>query len=192
MFNTDLNRISLTDCFAADGRAIVLDNVRMDRYARGFWRFFLESAIDQAFSTEGRQQFVLDEVDKLPEIGNVNELSSAGRSAGVRGLLVAQDVHQLKKRYGDMAGSIWSNCPNRIAFRAGDVQTAQFVLSSLGEVELHKQNVSTSGRGENYERQVSDSYETGLPLTTGDLTSLGQGEALVQSPDGWWLCKLSK
>lgn len=192
VFNSDLDRVSLTDCFAADGRAIVLDNVRKDRYARGFWRFFLESAIDQAFSTEGRQQFVLDEVDKLPEIGNVNELASAGRSAGVRGILVAQDVHQLKKRYGDMAWSLWSNSPNRIAFKPGDVETAEFVLSSLGEVELYRQNVSTSRSGEEYGRQVSGSYETDLPLTTGDLMDLNQGEALVQSPDGWWLCKLSE
>ncbi|HET7323525.1 MAG TPA: TraM recognition domain-containing protein [Halococcus sp.] len=192
IFDSDLDRVSLGECFAADGRAIVLDNVQTDRYARGFWRFFVESAIDQAFSAPGRQQFVLDEVDKLPEIGNLENLASAGRSSGVRGILVAQDVHQLDKRYGDMAESIWSNCPNRIAFRAGDVETAEFVLSSLGEVELRKTNVSSSWSGDEYERSVSDSYETGLPLTTGDLTNLEKGEALVQSTDGWWLCKLSE
>jgi hypothetical protein len=192
VFDSDLDRVSLGECFAADGRAIVLDNVRKDRYAQGFWRFFLESAIDQGFTTDGRQQFVLDEVDKLPQIGNLDELSSAGRSAGVRGILVAQDVHQLEDVYGDMAWSIWSNCPNRIAFKAGDVETAKFVLSSLGEVELYRQSVSTSWSGEEYNREVSGAYETDLPLTTGDITDLDQGKALVQSPDGWWLCKLSE
>ncbi|RBI58272.1 hypothetical protein DMJ13_27545 [halophilic archaeon] len=192
VFDASLDRISLADCFTTDGRAIVLDNVRTDSYARGFWRFFLESAISHAFSIDGRQQFVLDEVDKLPHIDNLNELSSAGRAAGVRSILIAQDVHQLKQVYGDMAESIWSNCPNRIAFRAGDAETAEFVLSSLGEVELYKQSVSTSRTGGEHDRQVSGSYETDLPLTTGDLTGLSQGEALVQSPDGWWLCKLSK
>ena len=81
---------------------------------------------------------------------------------------------------------------NRIAFKAGDVETAEFVLSSLGEVELYQQNVSTSGWSEDYERQVSGPYETDLPLTTGDMTGLTQGEALVQSPEDGGLCKLSK
>lgn len=192
VFNADLDRVSFEECFAADGRAIVLDNVRADSYARGFWRFFLESAIDQAFSREGRQQFAIDEVDKLPRIANVDELASAGQSAGVRGVLVAQDVHQLEDKYGGMAESIWSNCPNRFAFRAGDAATAEFALSSLGEVELYQRSVSTSQSEEEYSREVSGSYDTGLPLTTGDLTDLDQGEALVQSPDGWWLCKLSE
>lgn len=66
------------------------------------------------------------------------------------------------------------------------------MLSSLCEVELYRQSVSTSRSGEEYGREVSGSYETDLPLTTGDLTGLEQGEALVQSPDGWWLCKLSE
>ena len=192
VFNADLDRVSFEECFTADGRAIVLDNVREDDYARGFWRFFLESAISHAFSTEGRQQFVIDEVDKLPRIDNVDELASAGQSTGARGILVAQDKHQLVDKYGGMAKSIWSNCPNQFAFRAGDAETAEFVLESLGEVELYQENVSRSRSGEEYSREVSGSYETGYPLTTGDLTGLDQGEALVQSPDGWWLCKLSE
>ncbi|PSP72031.1 hypothetical protein BRC80_04270 [Halobacteriales archaeon QH_9_66_26] len=70
VFNADLDRVSFEECFAADGRAIVLDNVRAGSYARGFWRFFLESAIDQAFSTKGRQQFVIDSCDGAEAVAN--------------------------------------------------------------------------------------------------------------------------
>jgi len=192
IFDEDLPRISLTDFFESSGnQVLVLDNITDDTMARGFWRFFIENAISQSFSADAEQRFVLDEVDKLPAISNLDDLASAGRTAGVRGIIMAQDVHQLENRYGDMANSIYSNCPNRICFSTGDAETAEFALSSLGETEVEKRSKSTDWQeiaGERSSTHIVDA----LPLTTGELVDLDPGEALIQSPEGWWLCKLSE
>ncbi|WP_368276912.1 TraM recognition domain-containing protein [Halocatena pleomorpha] len=66
---------------------------------------------------DGKQQFLHYAFDKLPRIENLPGLASASRSAGVVGMLVAQDLHQVEDRYGEMAKSLWTNCPNRAAFR---------------------------------------------------------------------------
>lgn len=192
IFDEDLPRISFTDFFESSGnQVLVLDNIREDSVARGFWRFFIESAIDRAFSAGSEQRFVLDEVDKLPEISNLDDLASAGRSPGVLGIVMAQDVHQLENHYGSMAKSIWSNSPNRICFSTGDAETAAFALSSLGETEVEKRSKSTDWQEIAGER-TSTSITDDLPLTTGELVDLDPGEALIQSPKGWWLCKLSE
>ena len=77
-------------CEQPDGRAVVLDNVTSDSYADGFWRVLMSSAIDVAYETRGRQQFWLDEVDKLPRIGNLRKLASAGRKSGTRGVILSR------------------------------------------------------------------------------------------------------
>lgn len=193
IFDSTKYRMSLREYLNDPGREVlVLDNIREDRYARGFWRFFLQSAIDMGFSVDGDQQFLLDEFDKLPEIDNLDELASAGRSAGLLGMLVAQDVHQIEDHYGSMARSIWNNCPNRVMFRAGDVDTANLALSSIGEVEMRTQTVSDDTEMGHEDERTSTAVEDRAPLLTGDLTNLDVGEALVQSPDGWWLCKLTE
>lgn len=189
---SDIPRLSLRDYFESPGDStIVLDNVREDRYARGFWRFLLQSGIDVAFSTAGTQQFLLDEFDKLPHIDNLDELASAGRSAGVIGMLVAQDVHQLEDKYGNMAHSLYANCPNRICFKAADRETANLALSTLGTVELMGQSISVDP-GENEVSGVSQSVDEKIPLLSGDITGLSIGEALIQSPEGWWLADLTE
>lgn len=177
-----LPAISLREFFQAgrvdvDGQpsTLVLDNIRKDRFARPFWRFLLQSAIDISFETEDRQRFVLDEVDKLPEISNLGDMASGGRSPGVVGILAWQDVHQLEARYGAAAKSIWSQCPNRVAFAAGDDETADMVLSSIGETEVDQEAVKDV-----------------RPLSTREVLSLDVGEAVIQSPSGWWLAKLSE
>lgn len=189
---SEIPRISLRTYFESPGDCtLVLDNVREDRYARGFWRFLLQSGIDVAFSTAGTQQFLLDEFDKLPRIDNLDELASAGRSAGVIGMLVAQDVHQLEDLYGGMAHSLYANCPNRVCFKAADRDTANMALSTLGTVELRGQSVSIDP-DEDEVAGVSQNVDEKIPLLSGSVTGLGIGEALIQSPEGWWLADLTE
>lgn len=181
-------------CQNPDGRAVVLDNITSDTFADGFWRVLMTSAIDIAHETPGRQQFWLDEADKLPRIDNLGKLASAGRKTGMRGVIMVQDVHQLKKTYGkETAKTIWSNCPNRVMFSAGDAETAEFFLEGLGERELHQRDVTTS-TDEYGEPQQQTSYSTtvGTPLLTADLMNQDPGVALIQSPEGWWRAKISE
>lgn len=189
VFEPDLPRLSLSGYFeGGDDRVVVLDNVTEDDYAAGFWRFFLESSIETARRTEGRQQFVIDEVPALPKIKNLKDLASAGRSEGVRAMIIAQDTHQMNERYGDMKNSIWANTPNRVMFRPGDPETAELAIKTLGEVEMKKTTVS-SGEGD---EATTASIEQGSPLLSGDLMHLDAGEALVDTPYGWWVCKITE
>jgi hypothetical protein len=181
-------------CENPQGRAVVLDNITSDTFADGFWRVLTTSAIDIAYETPGRQQFWLDEADKLPRIDNLGKLASAGRKSRTRGVIMVQDVHQLKKTYGDeTAKTIWSNCPNRVMFSAGDAETAEFFLEGLGERELHERDV-TAGTDEYGEIDQQTSYTTsvGTPLLTADLMNQEPGMALIQSPEGWWRAKISE
>ena len=181
-------------CEQSDGRAVVLDNITSDTYASGFWRMLMTSAIDIAFETPGRQQFWLDEVDKLPRIENLGKLASAARKSGTRGVIMVQDVHQLIDTYGaEPAKSVWSNCPNRVMFSAGDEETAEFSLSGLGEQTLHRREITrqTTRDGETTTSTSYSSYE-GKPVLTGEVMNQEAGMAFVQSPKGWWRAKISE
>ncbi|MFB6187616.1 MAG: type IV secretion system DNA-binding domain-containing protein [Halobacteriaceae archaeon] len=184
--NESLPRVSLQSYFAnPEDSVIVLDNNRRNNYTDVFWRFFCSTAIDLSLTTTGEQQFLLDELDKLPEIENLDELVSAGRAAGAYGILVAQDVHQLRSIYGDQATTLWSNTPNSICFQVGDTETAAFALSSIGTQELPTRTVRMDGSDGHVTQQIQDKQ----PLLTGDLMNLDVGEALIQSNEGWWLCR---
>ncbi|WP_158589420.1 type IV secretory system conjugative DNA transfer family protein [Halococcus sp. IIIV-5B] len=190
IFDDDLPRISLTEYFQDCGdRVIVLDNLSGDDFAAGFWRFFLERSFEIARDAEGRQQFVLDEVPTLPKIRNLKNMVSEARSEGVRAMIVAQDAHQMQDTYGDMKNSIWANSPNSVMFRAGDAETANLAIETLGEVELLKKTVSTNSENET---TTTTSKVPGAPLLSGELTNMGVGEALIDTKDGWWLCKIEE
>ncbi len=103
-----------------------------------------------------------NEFDKLPRTENLPGLASAGRSAGVVGVLVAQDLHQIEARYGDLAKSLWTNCPNRAAFRLSDMETADLVLSGIGRYEMERQSLSSGADPE--DQRVSTSIAVQQPL----------------------------
>lgn len=188
----DLPPRSMREFFTgSNADALVLDTVPKDRWAAGFWRLLISQSIDIAYETPGKQQFVLDEINSLPAIPNLNELASSGRGSGARGIIAIQDVHQFEVKYGDMADSIWENCPNRFCFRVGGEASAEFALGPLGEQEMTSSEVA-SPQHRRDKPTVTRSTEAKKPLVSGDLTSLDTGEALVQSDYGWWLCKLTE
>lgn len=189
IFDPDLPRFSLRDIYSDPAnRAIVLNNWLGDDFADPFFRFVVESAIDLSFETSTYQYFLLDEVDKLPYLKNLHNLASAGRSANGQGIIVFQNKSQMVDVYGDEhTETIWSNAANRVSFRCGDRQTANLVLSSLGQAQLRTSQISGNGR----QKTSTQGYEDKTPIPSNRLTQLTTGEALVVSPDGWWLCKLT-
>jgi len=171
------------------GRAVILNNWQSDNLSQPFYRFMIQSAIDFAMEGPNQQQFLLDELNKLPPIGNLEPLASAGRSAGARGIIAFQNVEQMTAVYGhDDTESIWSNCPNRFSFKAGNRSTAEFVINSLEEEEMLQRTVSKSEHGD---ETYSESFVEQSPLTRGDIIDQTPGEALVQSGENWWLCNLT-
>lgn len=193
LFDPGVQPISLREFFDGSGPdAITLENRTDARYAKSYWTFLLTQAIDITMNVPGKQQILLDEVDKLPKIPNLGDLASAGRSAGARGVIIVQSVSQMEMKYGENgARAIWGNCPNTYAFRPATAKSAEFALSSLGDYEMEAQSVS-GDRHERRDKKISKSMKEKKPLTTGDLMSLNTGEALVQSGQDWWLAKLAE
>jgi hypothetical protein len=195
LFDNDLPQFSLRGYF--DGKQqdnVVLDNIRQDKFARPYWRFFLQTAIDLSMDSDSRQRFLLDEVDKIPKVDNLDELASAGRSDGSTAIIAAQDRSQIESIYGKMTDSIYANCPNRVVFNVGDGETAEWVLSALGKHELEQRTVTRdTGHLETEEtRSVAETRRDNFPLSEHEVMSLEVGEAFIQSPDGWWLGKLTE
>ena len=193
LFDESIDPISLREFFGGSGPdAITLENRTDARYAKSFWTFFVTQSVDISMNTPGKQQILLDEVDKLPKIPNLSDLASAGRSAGARGVIIVQSVSQMEMRYGENgARAIWGNCPNTYAFRPATAKSAEFALSSLGSYEMQSQSVSGT-RHERHDKNISRSMKEKKPLTTGDLMSLNTGEALIQSKQDWWLADVTE
>lgn len=196
LFDASLDRFSLREYYERPRGVVVLDNIKRDRYASGLWRLFLQSAIDFSFESSAQQYFVIDELDKLPKIPNVADLASAGRSASSLGIFALQDVHQLRESYGrETASSIYVNCPNRVCFNPGDKDGAEFALQSIGEYEVPASRVSHGReRGEHGigNATTTHSRQEVLPILPSDLLQAETGQALVQSPHGWWFCQLEE
>ena len=194
IFDPDIPSLGFTETFqqADHDSVVLLDSRRRDKSARGFWRFVIETGITLSYQVETQQRFLLDEVDKLPEISNLHELASAGRSANTRGIIIFQNVDQMDERYGETGRrTIWSNAANRFCFRPGDPKTAEMALESIGEYEVQTRDVTSESRNP-LDKRVSKSRTEKSPIVSSDLFNLGIGEALIQSDGGWWLADLTE
>jgi type IV secretory pathway TraG/TraD family ATPase VirD4 len=188
IFDKPLPTISFTEYIEEPVGTVIIDNRNKD-YTAPLWRFTINRAIELSMTKQYPCRFVLDEFDELPHISKLKKLASAGRSSDSLGILACQDVNQLESVYPDLGGSIWSNSPNRAAFRCGNASTAELVLSSIGESEVVTQSRSeTDDSNDTISRSMTDSY----PLTTGEIEGLKPGESLIQSKNGWWLADLTE
>jgi len=197
LFDDSLPTWSITDYFENPTGYVVIDNKRSNEWANPFWRFLLSVAIKKSIERPQKQYFVLDEVDKLPRIDDLDKLASAGRSANAQGVVIAQDISQIREIYGEnKLNTIFGNSPNRAIFQPGDPDTAEYVMQSLGKAEMTEQSISSSVSGNrdginpNVNRQKSRREK--YPITENELLSMEKGEALVVSPDGWWLANISE
>jgi hypothetical protein len=192
IFDSSLPRFSMRNYYQNPDGVIIADNKRREQYARPFWTLFCDSAIHFSFESPKRQYFPFDELDKIPALTTMNDLVSAGRSPEAIGIFAFQDIQQLTRVYGEeMAESFWSNCPNTIMFQAGNERGAQLALSELGKYEVQQRSRTKSrdlGEGPTATAKTADIS----PTTTGRLTSLDPGEALITSPHGWWLGKIKE
>jgi hypothetical protein len=100
--------------------------------------------------------------------GRLPEYLSTLASAGVLLVTVWQDVSQIKKAYGDHAGSILSNSRHVLVFGGSqDVATLDWVRQILGD-EAANTTSATSNTGELLNGSVSASQQL-VPLTPGNV-----------------------
>lgn len=119
--------------------------------------------------TAGKQR-VLMLLDEFPTLGKIEQLQSAlayMAGYGVKVLLVAQTYNQVVEAYGRNEG-ILANCHIKVAYAAGDMETAKLISGMAGEttVEMKSRSYSLGGPGG---RKVSESYhQHKRPLVTVD------------------------
>ena len=89
-----------------------------------------------------RVNFILDEFSSLPPISSMSSLISAARSRDIRFVLAVQGAHQLKKRYGDEAETIKSNCVNWIYLTSRELDLLKEISQLCGEQRNHSPNIS--------------------------------------------------
>lgn len=89
-----------------------------------------------------RINYILDEFSSLPKIADMPSMISAARSRDIRFLLVAQSQSSLKKRYGDEAETIISNCTNWIFFTSRELSLLNELSELCGKQKNHQPNIS--------------------------------------------------
>lgn len=116
------------------------------------------------------KQRVLMLLDEFPTLGKIEQLQSAlayMAGYGVKVLLIAQTYNQVVDAYGRNEG-ILANCHIKVAYAAGDMETAKLISGMAGEttVEMKSRSYSLGGPGG---RKVSESYhQHKRPLVTVD------------------------
>ena len=94
-----------------------------------------------------RVNFVLDEFCNIPKIPDMPSMISAARSRNMRFYLVAQSLHQLKRKYGEDADTIKGNCDNWVFLTSKE-------LALLNEISELCGNI-TSSDGKSTRRLIS-------------------------------------
>ena len=113
------------------------------------FHFLVSSFIKQAYETliqqaqkqpEGqlpvRVNFVLDEFANIPPIADFSSSISAARSRNIRYFLVVQSMHQLKKKYGDEAETIKSNCDNWFYLYSKEIELLDEISRLCGKTTI--------------------------------------------------------
>ena len=83
-------------------------------------------------SRERRLWFVLDEFPQLGKLDGVAQLLEIGRSKGVRVVMGAQDISQIKALYGDHTANSWTSMiGTQIVVRVNPGETANFISKQV-------------------------------------------------------------
>jgi hypothetical protein len=128
--------------------------------------------------------FFLDEFPQLGKIENFAPLLEVGRSKGVRVVIGAQDMAQIRKLYGRDEAHAWASMVGTQIFaRINPGETADWVAKLVGDRIVERPNLSVSGTpgdsGQNVTRSYSrESIPVLLPSQLSD--ELGSGRAGVK------------
>ena len=128
-------------------------------------------------------------LDEFPALGRLEFFESAlGFLAGygLKAMLVAQSLAQLKQVYGDRS-SILDNTHVRVMFRPETIETAEYISKTLGQTTVRYKTKSESGKkGSPFMGSVNESLHFGSRplLTPREVMELPDDEALVMVGGG--------
>lgn len=133
--------------------------------------------------------FILDEVDELPQIDEIGNLTARGRSEGARSMVGVQTVGQLDSVYGKKKSAILGNTPQGVYFSPGDDQTLDYITKEVSE-QRTKERSETRSRGDaihgdSGNESIRYREVDKLPFSKGDLKNMGKGECIVVTRERW-------
>lgn len=124
-------------------------------------------------------------IDEFPMLGRADAIVSdiaAVRGAGLDMALIVQGLDQLNALYGASAGTILSNCGYKWFCNIKDLQTAEYVSKSFGQMTVQTVSETISGADGVTNRSFG---ETGRSLLFPDeLLSMGKKTAFAFQPGG--------
>jgi hypothetical protein len=175
-----------------DGRVLIIDSdpSRMETLGP-MYQLLLEWWISYAMNSPKPTVHILDEIDALPSLTQVTNLTARGRKNKARALIGVQTIGQLEDTYSTISGIV-GNCPQGVYFGPGDAESTEFVLDELGERrQLDRTEMvamSHQGRNESARSQSRDTYKEKdkTPITSGLLRDFEPGECIVVSRTTWW------
>ncbi len=189
----DYGRFSLEEYIKnPDGRVLIIDSdpSRMETLGP-MYQLLLDWSIRYAMNSPNPTVHILDEIDALPSLTQVTNLTARGRKNKARALIGVQTIGQLEDTYSTISGIV-GNCPQGVYFGPGDAESTEFVLDELGERrQLDRTEMvamSHQGRNESARSQSRDTYKEKdkTPITSGLLRDFEPGECIVVSRTTWW------
>ncbi|GHV16942.1 hypothetical protein FACS189425_02170 [Clostridia bacterium] len=145
------------------------------------YRLLFDLAIKEALSrskSDGNVWFLADEFRLLPQLQHLEDAVNFGRSLGVKFLIGAQNVEQIKGAYGESkAASIMSGFLTNIVFRVNDAPSREYARGLFGtnrKMEVYSSAVQSKG--------VTEEVRDANVVEDWDITRLRIGEAIIGLP----------
>ncbi|WP_135305409.1 type IV secretory system conjugative DNA transfer family protein [Haloarcula amylovorans] len=175
-----------------DGRVLIVDS-RPSRMATlgPMFQLLLDWSIRFAMESPNPTVHVLDEIDQLPPLGQITNLTARGRKEKARALIGVQTIGQLSDTYSDISG-ILGNCPQGLYFGPGDSQSTEFIRNELGERRVldrrETHSLSRQSGSHSHRSQARESYQETekAPITSGQLRDFEPGECITVTRTDWW------
>jgi hypothetical protein len=96
-------------------------------------------------SQERRVWLILDEFPQLGRIESIEKFVEIGRSKGIRTILAAQDINQIRAAYGnEWANALSSMVGTTIACRTQGAETPQWLSSLIGDRQVKRYSPTLS------------------------------------------------
>ncbi|MBB36345.1 MAG: hypothetical protein CME88_09935 [Hirschia sp.] len=122
--------------------------------------------------------FVLDEFPLLGKMPRIQRAAGEAAKFGIRLLVAAQDVTQLKEHYGDAWETFVANSGALIMFSNNDLATQEYLSRRLGK-ELYRKISTTQGGQSSSTTSTWELREVARPDQAEKLVSRQSGEAFV-------------
>ncbi|MFU1782961.1 type IV secretion system DNA-binding domain-containing protein [Haloarcula japonica] len=174
-----------------EGRVLIIDSNPTELETLGpMYQLLADWSIRYAMNASNPTVHILDEIDALPSLTQVTNLTARGRKHKARALVGVQTIGQLKDTYSTISGIV-GNCPQGVYFGPGDNESTDFILDELGESRQYDRSemvsMSHQGRGENPRTQARDTYKEKdkTPITSGLLRDFQPGECVAVSRTTW-------